>query len=319
MTVMRYQQALAAAVRDEMASDPQTIYIGEDVEQSLRYVSVGLAQEHPGRVRDMPISEAAFTGFATGAAMAGRRPIVEYQIPTLLYVAFDQIVNQAHKIRLMTGGQTQVPVTYLFPGSGARLGLAGQHSDHPYSLLAHAGIKTLVPASPQDAYSLMRAAIRDNDPVAVFAPAACLHRKGEVDSEEIGQIGRAAIVRSGTDVTVVTIGHLVWEVLAALKEGAPDVSAEVIDSRSVYPFDWELLGESIRRTGRLVVVDDANRTCGFAAEIAATAAQRHFADLRAPIIRVTRADGVVPFAVALEQSVIPSHSQIIDAVRQVMH
>ncbi len=306
-----------------MAEDPTTIYLGEDVEQSLRFVSVGLAKEHPGRVRDTPISEAAFTGFATGAAMAGQRPIVEFQIPTLLYVAFDQIVNQANKIRLMTGGQTQVPVTYLFPGSGARLGLAGQHSGHPYSLLAHAGIKTVVPSSPQDAYSLMRAAIRENDPVAVFAPAACLHRKGEVDLERVAQIGRAGVVRSGGDVTVVTLGHLVWEVLAAIEGDGLEidglaVDVEVIDARSVYPFDWDLLADSVGKTGRLVIVDDANRTCGFAAEIAATAAQGLFHSLRAPIIRVTRADGVVPFAIPLEEAVIPSRSQIVAALREVM-
>lgn len=318
MTIMRYQQALAAAVRDEMASDPRTIYIGEDVEHSLRFVSVGLAKEHPGRVRDMPISEAAFTGFATGAAMAGSRPIVEYQIPTLLYVAFDQIVNQAHKIRLMTGGQTEVPVTYLFPGSGARMGLAGQHSDHPYSLLAHAGVKTIIPSTPQDAYSLLRAAIKDNDPVAVFAPAACLHRKGEVDQSQIGQIGRGSIVRTGSDVTVVTLGHLVWEVVSALNEDGFPISVEVLDARSIYPFDWELLAESLMKTGRLVVVDDANRTCGFAAEVAATAAQSLFQHLKSPIVRVTRADSVVPFSLVLEQAVVPSKAQITEAIHQVM-
>ena len=202
MTTMRYQQALAAAVRDEMRQDESVIYLGEDVEQSLRGISAGLAEELPGRVRDTPISEAAFTGFATGAAMAGARPIVEFQIPTLLYVAFDQIVNQAQKIRMMTGGQTCVPVTYLFPGSGARLGLAGQHSDHPYALLAHMGVKTIVPATAEDAYGLMRAAIRDDDPVAVFAPAACLHRKGEVTGE-VGSIGTAVVERAGGDVTAV--------------------------------------------------------------------------------------------------------------------
>ena len=318
MTIMRYQQALATAVREEMASNPRTIYIGEDVEHSLRFVSVGLAKQHPGRVRDMPISEAAFTGFATGAAMAGGRPIVEYQIPTLLYVAFDQIVNQAHKIRLMTGGQTQVPVTYLFPGSGARMGLAGQHSDHPYSLLAHAGVKTIIPSTPQDAYSLMRAAVQDNDPVAVFAPAACLHRKGEVDLGEIGRIGRGSIVRTGTDVTVVTLGHLVWEVISALDEEDAPISAEVLDARSIYPFDWELLADSLMKTGRLVIVDDANRTCGFAAEIAATAAQNLFRHLKSPIVRVTRADSVVPFSLVLEQAVVPSRAQISEAIHQVM-
>jgi pyruvate dehydrogenase E1 component beta subunit len=209
-------------------------------------------------------------------------------------------------------------VTYLFPGSGARLGLAGQHSDHPYSLLAHAGIKTVIPSSAQDAYSLMRAAIQDNDPVAVFAPAACLHRKGEVNRDEIARIGKGSIVRSGHDVTVVTLGHLVWEVLAALDSEEPAISAEVLDARSVYPFDWALLAESLRKTGRLVVVDDANRTCGFASEIAATAAQNFFHLLRSPIVRVTRADGVVPFALPLEQAVLPSRAQVIEAIRQVL-
>jgi pyruvate dehydrogenase E1 component beta subunit len=316
MTIMRYQQALAAAVRDEMESDSEVIYIGEDVEQSLRFVSAGLAEDFPGRVRDTPISEAAFTGFATGAAMAGRRPIVEYQIPTLLYVAFDQIVNQAHKIRLMTGGQTRVPVTYLFPGSGARLGLAGQHSDHPYSLLAHAGIKTLVPASAGDAYTLMRAAIRDDDPVAVFAPAACLHRKADVARGEVGKIGVASIAHPGSDVTVVAVGHLVHEAVAVAEELHETVSVEVIDARSVFPFDWGLLSESLARTGRLVVVDDANRTCGFAAEVAATAAQENFALLKAPIVRVTRADATVPFSVELERAVLPSRAQIVNAIEQ---
>lgn len=316
MTTMRYQQALAAAVRDEMESDSDVIYIGEDVEQSLRFVSVGLADAFPGRVRDTPISEAAFTGFATGAAMAGRRPIVEYQIPTLLYVAFDQIVNQAHKIRLMTGGQTRVPVTYLFPGSGARLGLAGQHSDHPYSLLAHAGIKTLVPASADAAYTLMRAAIRDDDPVAVFAPAACLHRKADVTRGDVGRIGEASIVRQGSDVTVVAVGHLVHEAVAVAEELHGAISVEVIDARSVFPFDWGLLRESLTRTGRLVVVDDANRTCGFAAEVAATAAQENFALLKAPIVRVTRADATVPFAVELERAVVPNRAQILKAIEQ---
>jgi pyruvate/2-oxoglutarate/acetoin dehydrogenase E1 component len=318
MTVMRYQQALAAAVRDEMSEDPSVIYLGEDVEHSLRFVSAGLAESFPGRVRDTPISEAAFTGFATGAAMAGRRPIVEYQIPTLLYVAFDQIVNQAQKIRLMTGGQTQVPVTYLFPGSGARLGLAGQHSDHPYSILAHAGVKTLVPSNASDAYSLMRAAIRDDDPVAIFAPAACLHRRAEVPLDFVGRIGQASIVRSGSDVTVLAVGHLVHEVLEVVDELGTSIDAEVIDARSIYPFDWRLLSESVARTGRLVVVDDSNRTCGFAAEVCATVAEESFAVLKAPVVRVTRADSTVPFAVELERAVVPSREQIVRALSKVI-
>lgn len=318
MSVLRYQKAVATAVRDEMTSDPDVCYLGEDVVHSLRAVSTGLAADFPGRVKDTPISEAAFTGFATGAAMAGRRPIVEYQIPTLLYVAFDQIVNQAQKIRLMTGGQTRVPVTYLFPGSGARLGLAGQHSDHPYTLLAHMGVKTLVPATPQDAYSLVRSAVRDDDPVAVFLPASCLHRKGEVDITEQVAIGAAAVRRVGADVTVVALGHLVHEALAVADQLADTVDVEVIDARVAHPFDWATLAASVAKTGRLVVVDDANRTCGWAAEVAATVAEEQFGDLRAPIRRIARADVPVPFAPVLELAVVPGRPQIEEAVLESM-
>jgi pyruvate dehydrogenase E1 component beta subunit len=315
MTVMRYQQALAAAVRDEMLSDNSIIYLGEDVEQSLRGVSAGLSKELPGRVRDTPISEAAFTGYATGAAMAGARPIVEYQIPTLLYVAFDQIVNQAQKIRMMTGGQTRVPVTYLFPGSGARLGLAGQHSDHPYVLLAHMGVKTLVPATPEDAYTLMRAAIRDDDPVAVFAPAACLHRKGEVNLS-VGAIGKAVIERKGSDVTVVAVGHLVHEALRVAEEISDRLDVEVVNARSIFPFDWQTVRDSVKKTGRLVVVDDTNRMLGLASEVVATAAEEYSELFRDPPIRVTRAEGAVPFSIELEKAIVPSANDIRSALER---
>lgn len=317
MTAMRYQQALREAVRDEFAADPSTLYLGEDVVHSLRGVSQGLAVEHPGRVLDTPISEAAFVGYATGAAMAGARPIVEFQIPALLYVAFDQVVNQAQKVRLMTGGQVAVPVTYLFPGSGARLGLAGQHSDHPYMLLAHSGVKTVVPSTASDAYGLLRAAIRDDDPVAVFAPASCLFRKDEVDGREI-PLGSARIRRPGRDVTVVAVGGYVQIAIDVAERLAADgIDVEVIDPRTVFPFDWPLVLESVARTGRLVVVDDSNRTGGLAGEIVATVVESIGSDLRAAPRRVTRADATVPFAVELERAVVPSAEQIETAIRQV--
>lgn len=309
MTVMRYQQALAAAVRDEMRADDSVIYLGEDVEQSLRGISAGLHDEMPRRVRDTPISEAAFTGFATGAAMAGRRPIVEYQIPTLLYVAFDQIVNQAQKIRLMTGGQAKVPVTYLFPGSGARLGLAGQHSDHPYSILAHLGVKTIVPATAEDAYSLVRAAIQDDDPVAVFAPASCLHRKWEV-SGQIGALGTAVVERSGRDVTMVTVGHLVHEALALTTDLKDVIDVEVINARSIFPVDWLTIRDSLAKTGRLIVADDSSRMAGFSSEVVATVAESYSELLSEPIVRVARAEATVPFSVELEQAIVPSRAQL---------
>jgi len=316
---VRYLQALGKALRDEMERDPSVFVVGEDVRESLRGVTKGLLDEFgESRVLDMPISEQMFTSFATGAALAGRRAVVEYQIPSLLYLAFEQIVNQAQKLRLMTGGQAKVPVVYLVPGSGARLGLAGQHSDHPYSLFVHAGVKTVLPAFASDAYGLLVSAVRDDDPVVFFAPAAALPTRDEVPDEPYAiPLGRGRIHREGTDATVVAIGHLVHDALVVADELADEgVSIEVFDPRTLYPFDWELLGASLARTGRLVVYDDANRSCGLAAEILATAAEEM--PLTSPPKRVTRADVTISFAVELELAALPSRERLRAAVREVV-
>ena len=314
MTQIRYLPAMGKALRDEMAADPSVFVIGEDVRASLRGVTKGLFEEFGAeRVLDMPISEQMFTGFATGAALAGRRCVVEYQIPSLLYLAFEQIANQAQKLRLMTGGQARVPVVYLVPGSGARLGLAAQHSDHPYSLFAHAGVKTVLPSTAEDAYGLMLSAIRDDDPVLYLAPAAVLPLRGELpDDPAPVPLGSGRIHRGGSDVTVVAVGHLVQEALALAEELEGEVSVEVLDPRTLYPFDWALLRGSLERTGRLVVVDDSNRTCGLAGEILATAAEEM--QLVARPRRVTRADTPIAFAVELERAVLPSRDQLRAAV-----
>ena len=316
MALLRYQAALAKALRDEMARDEKVFVIGEDVRHSLRGVSKGLAAEFgDARVLDTPISEQAFTGFATGAALAGYRPVVEYEIPALLYIAFEQIMNQAQKLRLMSGGQASVPVTYLVPGSGARLGLAAQHSDNPYTYFVHAGVKTVVPATADDAYGLFVAAIRDDDPVILFAPAAALGTRAEVPDEPfVTPLGLGTIRRSGTDVTVVAVGHLVHTALQVAEELAPEISVEVLDPRSLYPFDWELLSESVGRTGALVVYDDSNRSAGFAAEVVATAAEEM--DLRTRPIRVTRSDTPIGFALELERAALPSDAELASAIRK---
>ena len=316
MALLRYQAALAKALRDEMARDEKVFVVGEDVRHSLRGVSKGLAAEFgDARVLDTPISEQAFTGFATGAALAGYRPVVEYEIPALLYIAFEQIVNQAQKLRLMSGGQASVPVTYLVPGSGARLGLAAQHSDNPYTYFVHAGVKTVVPATADDAYGLFVAAIRDEDPVILFAPAAALGTRAEVPDEPfVTPLGLGTIRCSGTDVTVVAVGHLVHTALQVADELAPEISVEVLDPRSLYPFDWELLSESVGRTGALVVYDDSNRSAGFAAEVVATAAEEM--DLRTRPIRVTRSDTPIAFALELERAALPSDAELASAIRK---
>lgn len=320
MPWLSYQKALNRALADELARDPDVFVLGEDVRVAVSTVTAGLVGRFGARrVLDTPLSEQAFTSFATGAALAGLRPVLEFQIPSLLFLVFEQIANQAHKFSLMTGGQARVPVTYLVPGSGSRSGWAGQHSDHPYSLFAHVGVKTAVPASPTDAYGLLSTAIRDDDPVVVFAPAGALAVRENVDYAELGGVplGVGRVRREGDDVTVVAIGHLVWDALAVADELAGDASVEVFDPRTLYPFDWDGLAVSVAKTGRLVVIDDSNRSCGIGAEILATASE--WFGLPVAPARVTRPDGaVLPYAAELDQAVQPSRAQLVSAIQKVL-
>lgn len=320
MTQLSYQKALARALGDEMARDDRVFVLGEDVRTAASHLTAGLVQRFgTERVIDAPLSEQAFTSFGTGAAMAGLRPVIEFQIPSLLFLVFEQIVNHAHKFSLMTGGQTSVPVTYLVPGSGSRAGWAGQHSDHPYSLFAHVGVKTVVPATPSDAYGLLVSAIRDDDPVIVFGPAGAAPWREDVDFSALVPVplGSGRVHRPGTDVTVVAVGHLVHDALTVADELADTISVEVFDPRTLYPFDWDGLAASLNRTGRLVVVDDSNRSCGIGGEILATAAEEMH--LTAPPKRVTRPDGaVLPFARELDLALQPSRDQLRTAIEAVV-
>ncbi len=319
MPKLSYTKAMNRALADEMDADPAVCVFGEDVGAGIAQLTLGLlARFGPERVVDTPLSEQAFTSMATGAALCGARPVIEFQIPSLLFLTFEQIANQAHKFSLMTGGQVRVPVTYVVPGSGSRVGWAGQHSDHPYSLFAHVGVKTVVPATPSDAYGLLVSAIRDDDPTVVFAPAGAMGVREDVTGPlDPVPLGRARVHRSGSDVTVVAVGHLVHDALAVAEELSPEVSVEVFDPRTVYPFDWEALAASLDRTGRLVTIDDSNRSCGIGAEVVATAAEEM--RLVAPPRRVTRPDGaVLPFALDLDRAVQPGRDLLTAAIRAVM-
>jgi pyruvate/2-oxoglutarate/acetoin dehydrogenase E1 component len=320
MTWLSYTKALNRALADELDGDDRVFLLGEDIGIGASGATAGLLRRFgPDRILDMPLSEQAFTSFATGAALAGRRPVIEFAIPSLLFLTFEQIANQAHKFALMTGGQARVPVTYLITGSGSKAGWAGQHSDQPYGLFAHVGVKTVLPATPPDAYGLLRAAIQDDDPVVVFAPAASLGTRVDVDPGTLAvtPIGRGRIARAGTDVTVVATGHLVADALAVAEALAGDISVEVFDPRSIYPFDIDALAASVARTGRLVVTDDANRFCGPAAEILAIAAEQQW-PLAAPPRRITRPDGaVLPYAIGLDRALQPQPDQLMAAVREV--
>ncbi|GAA1610798.1 alpha-ketoacid dehydrogenase subunit beta [Catellatospora bangladeshensis] len=319
MARLSYLKALQRALADEMARDESVCVLGEDIGVGVNNVTTGLLAKHgPQRVVDTPLSEQAFTSFATGAALAGLRPVIEFQIPSLLFLVFEQIANQAHKFSLMTGGQAKVPVTYFVPGSGSRSGWAGQHSDHPYGLFAHVGVKTLVPATPEDAYGLFLTAIRDDDPVVLFAPAGSLGVRADVDMDSLGPVplGVGRVHREGADVTVVAVGHLVQAALDVAEQLSDQISVEVFDPRTLYPFDWAGLAASVNKTGRLVVVDDSNRMCGIGGEILAVAAEEM--RLAVPPKRVTRPDGaVLPFARELDLAVQPQRDQLLTAVQEV--
>ncbi len=320
MTKLSYTRALNQALAAEMDRDPAVFVLGEDVRHALTHVTVGLFDRFgPERIVETPLSEQGVTNFATGAAMAGLRPVVEYQIPFLLMLVFEQIVNQANKFPLMSGGQARVPVTYLLPAAGWRSGWGGQHSDQPYSLFAHYGVKTVVPATPSDAFGLLVSAIRDDDPVVVFAPIGSLAIRQDVAPGSLVPVplGTGRVHREGHDVTVVAIGHLVYDALAVADELADQVSIEVFDPRTLYPFDWDGLAASLARTGRLVVIDDSNRTCGMAAEILATATEEM--NLVAPPRRVTRPDGAILGCVPeLDVALLPSRQLLTDTVLKVV-
>jgi pyruvate/2-oxoglutarate/acetoin dehydrogenase E1 component len=318
---LNYVMAIREALFQAMEADPSLFMIGENMRAGIRPESRGLYQKFgDDRVIDMPISEAAFTGFATGAALAGGRVIVEYQVSSLIFPAFDQLVNQAAKLPYMLGGQRFLPVTFLIMGAGAGGGRAGQHSDNPYPYFLHAGIKTAFPTTPADAKGLMLAAIAEDDPVALFAPVGVYGTSGPVPEAPVAApLGRGVVRRAGTDVTVVAGGpHALQAVALGEKLKADGISLEVWDPLSLLPLDKAGLEASVNKTGRLVIFDDSNRTCGFAAEVAGLVAERCFHALKAPVKRVTRADVVIPYSAPIEAELLPTAARLEAAVRAVM-
>ena len=312
-----YLKAVSEALFSEMKIDPDVLVIGEDVRFSLRGITRGFVDVFgPDRVIDTPISEAGLTGVGTGAALSGLRPVLEFQICEFVFFAFDQLVDQAQKLRYMSGGKLKVPVTYLIATSGAKGGMAGQHSDNPYPYLLHGGMKTVIPSTPYDAKGLLVSAIREDDPVAVFLPVNCLGTKGDVPEEQYTiPLGKGEIKKEGKDVTIVATGHLVRIALEAAEElETQGISAEVYDPRTLLPLDKDLLFQSIKKTGRVVIFDDSNRTCGFAAEVSAAITEECFADLKSPVRRITRADVPVPFSAEMEAFVLPDKEKLIKAI-----
>jgi len=312
-----YLKAVSEALSNEMKINPDVIIIGEDVRYSLRGITKGFVDIFgPERIIDSPISEAGLTGVGTGAAICGLRPVLEFQICEFIFFAFDQLVDQAQKLRYMSGGKLKNPVTYLIASSGARGGMAGQHSDNPYPYILHSGMKTIMPSTPYDAKGLLISAIRDDDPVAVFLPVNSLGNKGDVPEEQYTiPLGKGDIKREGKDITVVAVGHMVQIALEAAKElEEKGISVEVYDPRTLLPLDTDLLFQSVKKTGRVVIADDSNRTCGFAGEISAIISEECFDDLKSPIRRITRSDVPIPFNAQMEAYVLPNKEKLINAI-----
>lgn len=313
-----YVRAIYEALQSEMARDERVFLIGEDVRLSVYGTTKGLYDEFgPARVRNTPITEEAVVGAALGASLMGLRPIVDLMQGNFMYVAWEQFADQAAKARYMFGGHISFPTVFM-AAVGAFDSAAAQHSDSPHPQFMNLpGLKVVLPSSPRDAKGLLISAIRDPNPVIYLTPMALMAgEKGPVPEE--GQaipIGEAEIKRPGDDVTIVAIGAMVRQaLLAADALSEQSVQAEVVDPRSLQPMDWETIFRSVHKTGRLVAVDEARRTCSAASEIAARVCERCFEDLNSPARIVASPDVPVPFSPPLEAAVIPNAEGIVAAV-----
>jgi pyruvate/2-oxoglutarate/acetoin dehydrogenase E1 component len=320
---LSYREALNQAMREEMRRDQRIFLIGEDVAyyQGAFKVSKGFVEEFgPRRVIDTPITEAGFTGLAIGAAMAGLHPIVELMTMNFGILALDQIVNNAAKLRYMSGGQLSVPLVIRGPGSAAHQ-LGAQHSQSLEAWFCHVpGLKVIAPATPCDAKGLLKSAIRDPNPV-IFIEAQLLYStKGEVQEGEFTiPIGVAEVKRTGRDVTIVAYSKMLLLALEAAdalsREG---VEAEVIDPRTLKPLDLQTIVASVKKTGRLVIVEEGWHFCGLGAQIAESVYSTAFDYLDGPIRRVTGEDVPIPYCRPLEDAAIPDLPRVIEAVKSLL-
>lgn len=314
-----YLDALALAQREEMARDERVIIMGEDI--SLYAAGGAYGDIDPKRIRSTPISENGFAGMAVGAAITGLRPIVDLTIANFVYLASDAIINQAARLRYMTGGQFSVPVVFR-ASMWHNQSNAAQHSDRPYPMFMNVpGLKIVVPATPSDAKGLLKAAIRDDDPVLMFEDNDLWGMKEDVptDTDFIVPIGKAAVSQEGTDVTIISVAGCLKPSLAAAKLLAVDgISAEVVDLRTLVPLDTDAILNSLGKTGRIVIVDYAHRTCSAASEIAAIVAEEGFDLLKKPIRRVVTPDIPIPFSPPMEKPLYPNKDTIAAAARSLM-
>lgn len=318
MVARSFMQAITDAQAEEMRRDETVFLMGEDVRWDIFGKTTGLLAEFgPERVRDTPISEEVVVGAAIGAAMTGMRPIVDVTIAPFLYLAVDQLVSQASKLRFMFGGQTKVPMVCR-AGLSYGGGNAAQHSDRNYPMfMQFPGLCVAVPSSPRDAKGLLKTAIRNDDVVLFFEDSNVTGRE-EIPPDELIPFGKASHLSSGSDVTIVAIAGSVPHARKAVDRLATmGISAELIDPRTLVPLDEETILNSVTKTGRLILAEPANRTCGATAEIAAMVAERAFDSLRAPIGRVTAPQTHVAYSPLLERPLYPNADRIVAAAEAV--
>jgi len=323
VTKMTYREAVRAALRKALRSDPRVFLMGEDVGRygGAFAVSHGLLDEFgPERIRDTPLSESVFVGAGIGAALGGMRPIVEIMTVNFSMLAMDQILNNAATLRHMSGGQFGVPLVVRVATGGGRQ-MAAQHSHSLEVWYAHIpGIKVLTPATVTDAYGMLLAALQESDPVFIFEHATLYPLEGEIDeTAELVNLNRAAVRRAGRDVTLITFGGTLGKTLQAAEQLAGEaIDAEVIDLRSLRPLDTSTIVDSVAKTHRAVIVDESWRTGSFAAEVSAQIMEFAFDNLDAPVARVCSAEVPMPYAKHLEAATLPQVEGIVNAARNLV-
>jgi pyruvate/2-oxoglutarate/acetoin dehydrogenase E1 component len=323
MAELSYRESIGYGMAQELARDPRVVLVGEDVGAAGHVFksTVGLLDRFgPERVRDTPISEQAFVGAAMGAAMTGLRPIVMLMYADFLGVCWDMVANEIAKTRYMTGGQVTIPLV-LHADSGAGLRMGAQHSQSVENwAMAIPGLKVAAPSTPADVVGLMAAAVRSDDPVLVLTHKYLYSTKGEVpDGEVVGELGKAAVRRSGTSATVIALGAMVPEALRAAEILEPEgISLEVIDLRTLVPLDVTTVLESVGRTSRLFTVEENPRLCGWGAEVASIVAEEAVWSLDGPIIRITTPHVPVPAAPNLEDATLPRAERIAERIRRAL-
>ena len=325
MAVITYREALNAALREEMRRDPNVFVIGEEVGlyEGAYKVTQGLLKEFgPERIVDTPIAESGFTGVGIGAAMVGLRPVVEMMTFNFALLALDQIVNSAAKMLYMSGGQFNIPIVIRGPGGPAHQ-LAAQHSQSMETYFYHVpGLKVVRPSTPADAKGLLKASIRDDNPVIFIESETLYAVKGEVPDDEdfVIPLGQAIVRREGTDVTVIAYMGMMYRAMEAAEELEKEgISVEIVDPRTLRPMDQDTILSSVRKTHRCVVVEAGAGFAGMGSEIAAEVTEEAFDDLDAPVERVTGESAPMPYAKNLERAKTPNKEKIMAAIRKVCY